>query len=54
MLNILLVVIIAGLLFYALRRAGMGSGKSAVENVAAGAEFCTKPAVRRGAEALLE
>ena len=39
MLNILLVVIIAGLLFYALRRAGMGSGKSAVENVAVGAEF---------------
>lgn len=48
MLNILLWVVIAGLLIYALRRAGVGSGKSAVENVAAGVEFLAENKKQEG------
>lgn len=49
MLNILLLVVIAGLLFYALRRAGVGA-KGAAENVAEGERFLAENKLRDGVQ----
>ena len=47
MLNILLLIVIAALLIYALRRAGVGAG-SAAENIAAGERFLAENRARDG------
>lgn len=47
MLDVLLILVVAGLLIYALKRAGVG-GASAVENRAAGQEFLDANAQKEG------